>query len=180
MWNGSPAWMHCFQSDSVDPLDGTSHACTFQPTIGGDPNMWGVAWTPAMVNDPTFGCAFDGWHASGDTINIDCVQITITYTPDGTPAVGVCDGIPCDLRLDFSDVIKSLVTKYVAEGEGQGFECVGLKIAPHLMKCSDLDDILVCGSNYTLEEALKASLVHDGCDGWALRVWVLPPDLRLR
>jgi hypothetical protein len=125
-----------------------------------------------MVNDNTFGVTFDGWHEAGDTINIDCVQITITYTTGGTPAEGVCDGIPCGESMSFEDAIKALLTKYSVEG----FDCVGLKLAPALTKCSDLTDLTKCGVQYTLEGALKAALRNDGCTGWVLRVFVLPPD----
>lgn len=176
MYNGTPAPFHCFQADSVNPLDATSHTLTFQPTSSGDPDLWGTTWTAAMVNDPTFGCAFDGWHDESDAINIDCVQITITYTPGGEEPTGICEGIPCDLRLTMDDMIKMLVTKYTGGGEGREFECIGMKMAPALAKCEDLTDISVCGTHYTLEQILRDALVGDGCGGWSLRVWVIPPS----
>jgi hypothetical protein len=124
------------------------------------------------VNDPTFGVTFDGWHVAGDLINIDCVRITITYTSGGTPVESICDGIPCGESMSFEDAIKALLTKYSV----QGFECVGLKLAPALTKCSDLTDLTVCGVKYSLADALKAALRNDGCTGWVLRVFVLPPE----
>jgi hypothetical protein len=175
LYNGTPSPVHCFAYDAVNPLDGTSHVLTFQPIGSGDPDMWGVAWTPAMVNDISFGCAFDGMHETGDTINIDCVRITITYTPNGETPTGICDGIPCDERMELNDAIIALVTKFTMGGE-RPFECFGLKGAPRLMKCTDLTDLSTCGVNYTFEQAIKASLTNDGCGSWAIRVFVLPPN----
>lgn len=172
MWNGTPSLYHCFNSDVVDPLDGSSHTATLQPTTSGDPDLWGVVWTPAMVNDVTFGCAFDMYHSSGDTINIDCVQITITYTPDGEQPSTVCDGVHCDEFMDMNDAIKALAAKYLSEP----LDCTGFKAVGGLKKCTDLTDLTQCAEKYTLEQALKAALTNDGCDGWALRVWVLPPE----
>ena len=175
LWNGTPSPLHCVSSDAVNPLDGSSHVLTFQPTSSGDPDLWGTSWTPAMVNDVTFGCAFDGWHVTGDLINIDCVQITITYTPGGEPPVGICDGVHCDEFMDMNDAIKSIIAKFTLI---PGFDCAGLKTAASLKKCEDLTDLTECGTKYTLEQALKAALTNDGCDGWALRVWLLPPESR--
>jgi hypothetical protein len=172
MWNGTPSPYHCFSVDVVNPLDATSHALTFQPVSSGDPDMWGVAWTPAMVNDISFGCAFDGLHMGGDTIQLDCVQITITYTPGGVQPTSICDGIPCGEQMSMEDAIKSLITKLPELLQVE--ECVGLKIAPALMKCTDLTDLISCGVHYSLEDALKGALRDDGCGGWSLRVWVLP------
>jgi hypothetical protein len=172
LWNGVASPVRCDHFDATNPLDGTSHVLTFIPASS---DLWGQAWTPAMVNDVTFGCAFDGWHSTGDTINIDCVRITITYTPNGEQPTGVCDGIPCDERMDLNDAIIALVTKFTTEGP-RGFECFGLKGAPRLMKCTDLTDLSACGVTYTLEQAIKASLTDDGCGSWAIRVFVLPPN----
>jgi len=175
IWNGTPSPWHCFRSDSVDPLDDTSHTLTFQPISSGDPDLWGVAWTAAMVNDPTFGCAFDGWYQGGDLINIDCVQITITYTPGEVPIPNPCDGIPCGEFMNMDDAIKAIIAKFHF-GEGHPFDCIGLKIAPSLKKCQDLTDLTECAVSYTLEQALLSALMDDGCGGWTLRVWVLPPE----
>jgi hypothetical protein len=174
LYNGVAIPMHCFAADAVNPLDGTSHAVTFVPTIGGDPNLWGQNWTAAMVNDITFGCAFDAMHRTGDLINIDCVQITITYTPGGVIPVSVCDGIPCGEQMSMEDAIKYLITKLPESLAVE--ECVGIKITAALTKCADLTDLINCGVHYSLEDALKAALRNDGCDGWALRVFVLPPE----
>jgi hypothetical protein len=172
MYNGTPSPFHCFSVDAVNPLDATSHVLTFQPTTSGDPDMWGVAWTAAMVNDVTFGVAFDGRHMTGDLINIDCIQVKITYTPGGVIPASVCDGIPCGEQMTMEDAIKSLITKLPELLQVE--ECVGLKIAPALMKCTDLTDLISCGVHYSLEDALKGALRDDGCGGWSLRVWVLP------
>jgi hypothetical protein len=175
MHNGVPTPVHCFQSDAVNPLDATSHTLTFQPISSGDPDLWGLAWSSAIVNDSTFGVAFDGYHNRGDSINIDCVQIKITYTPGGTPVPNTCDGIPCDEFMDLADAIKSIIAKFEI-GEGHPFECIGFKTTPALKKCEDLTDLTECGVKYTFEQALKSALTNDGCGNWALRIWVLPPE----
>ena len=76
-----------------------------------------------------------------------------------------------------SDAIKSIVAKF-SIGGGHPFDCIGLKAAPSLMKCGDLTDLTECAVSYTLEQALLSALVDDGCGGWTLRVWVLPPEGR--
>lgn len=168
LWNGVPTPFHCFATDVVNPLTNVSGTAVLQPITSGDPDMWGVAWTPAMVNDVTFGCAFDGWKVSGDSIDIDCVQITITYTPDGEQPTGVCDGVHCDEFMTADDAIKSIIGKLT-----EPLDCTGLKVVASLKKCSDITDLTECGAKYTLEQALKSALTNDGCDGWGLRVWVL-------
>jgi hypothetical protein len=177
LYNGTPSPLRCIAADAVNPLDGTSHVLTFQPVASGDPDMWGVAWTAAMVNDPTFGVVFDGYHQGGDLINIDCVQITVTYTPGGEPPVGVCNGIPCDEFMTLDDAIKALMAKFTLEGRFD-FNCIGIKLAADLKKCEDLTDLTECAVSYTLEQALKSALVGDDCGGWLLRVWILPPEGR--
>jgi hypothetical protein len=174
MYNSTPSPMTVEAADIVNPLDATSHAATLVPH--GDPNLWGQTWTVAMINDPTFGVAFDGYHNSGDTIQIDCVQIKVTYEAGEEPD-SICDGLGCtDGFMDLPMAIKSIIGK-LPEGV-EAIECTGLKTHGHLAKCTDLTDLTACGTRYTLEQALKSALVNDGCDGWALRIWVLPRDGR--
>ncbi len=53
--------------------------------------LWGTTWTPAEVNDTSFGVSIraKGYVFSGSTASIDHVRITITYSTAPTPAVGL-------------------------------------------------------------------------------------------
>jgi hypothetical protein len=57
-------------------------------TVGGPANLWGRSWTPAEINDSTFGVMFSSgsfWFSG--TTSVDHVEITVHYetgTPPGT------------------------------------------------------------------------------------------------
>lgn len=79
-------------------------------------------------------------------------------------AVGDCIEYPCGVKLDFDHLLVSLfgVTDY---------GCVGLKVFMYVVTCDDLEDASICGSAMTLEEIIRASIVEDGCGGYALKVF---------
>lgn len=52
-------------------------------TFGGPADLWGLAWTPADINAAGFGVQFTIFDMTGAGPGgfVDCVQITVTFTP---------------------------------------------------------------------------------------------------
>jgi len=55
-------------------------------TYGGAANLWGTTWTAADINAANFGVVLSGTSNSGSTrqVDVDYMQITVTYTLSGT------------------------------------------------------------------------------------------------
>lgn len=55
-------------------------------SYGSSSDLWGQAWAPADINDPDFGVALAADHNSSitRTANVDYMQITVTYTVNGS------------------------------------------------------------------------------------------------
>ncbi len=51
---------------------------------GSTNELWGTTWTPAEINDPDFGAAFAVWSPEALTGYVDYMQISVTYTFNGT------------------------------------------------------------------------------------------------
>jgi hypothetical protein len=58
-------------------------------TYGGSSDLWGTTWTPAQINDSTFGVTLDVSNSSSSarTAYVDYVQITVSYTRPTTTTV---------------------------------------------------------------------------------------------
>jgi hypothetical protein len=54
-------------------------------TVGSPVDLWGVAWTPALINSPTFGVriAIDNQNANASGF-VGCASLQVYFTP---PAV---------------------------------------------------------------------------------------------
>jgi hypothetical protein len=51
-------------------------------SVGGAADLWGVAWTPALINAVDFGCQIAIDNTSGSVGGfIGCFTITVTFTP---------------------------------------------------------------------------------------------------
>jgi hypothetical protein len=58
-------------------------------TVGGAADLWGLAWTPADINDVGFGCQIAVENtAGGVSALIGCFSITVTFTPLAASAGG--------------------------------------------------------------------------------------------
>lgn len=62
----------------------TNQLVTYDGDFGLDP-LWSETWTPAEINDPSFGFGLVVWKAGGlisgtDFADVDRIQMTITYT----------------------------------------------------------------------------------------------------
>lgn len=64
-------------------------------SYGGVHDTWGTTWTPAAINDDTFGvliAAQNADHASAHAARIDTVTLTVTYSePPPLPTIGAYD-----------------------------------------------------------------------------------------
>lgn len=81
-----------------------------------------------------------------------------------------CNAINCDVgTLDIESVLLSLFAK-----DANG--CIGLKLGwIQGSDCSNLESLAECTAPLTVEQALKMSIVSDGCDGWALGMYFVYP-----
>jgi len=176
---GVPVFMHAYGSQTADvapdpPLTTSDVVYTFNPVSSGDGDLWGQAWTPTLINAANFGCAFDCFIEDiFDTVAADHVRISVDYTEEPAPGP-VCDNRPCGKGYESMEMaIKAMIGKLnVPRHPYDG--CVGLKLALELKDCATLTELKDCGTNYTLEQAFKAALRNDGCDGATLRVFIVP------
>lgn len=176
MLSGSPTLMHANGWTAADtdpdfPMGATDVVYTMQPAA--DP-LWGRTWTPADINDATFGCAFDCYIESLATISVDHVQITIDYTEDNAPE-NVCYSLPCDVQVNFEQAI----LRSISQATGGFWEgCTGLRVFPVNKICDDLTELKECGETFTLEQAFKRALILDECGNYALRIFTIPRNER--
>jgi hypothetical protein len=56
---------------------------------GGDGDLWGAAWTPAIINDDLFGAGLVCRNSGADiqTANVDYISITVYYTTEVAPVM---------------------------------------------------------------------------------------------
>lgn len=75
---------------STNKSTGAAYSTTLTyMTYGGDGDLWGLAWTPSMVNDVNFGMQFAGTR-SGNAVTgfVRRLRITVYYTEsDTTPPI---------------------------------------------------------------------------------------------
>ncbi|MFH2133595.1 MAG: LamG domain-containing protein [Pseudomonadota bacterium] len=118
--------------------NGSLLASPTQLTFGDATNLWGNTWTPADINDVTFGAAFAaqrGPYNSNQTVAVDAMPITVSYTLPQTPIA--------EYRMDESswngtsgEVVDTIagnngtgmgaVTTAASAGTGQGICNVGV------------------------------------------------------
>lgn len=57
-------------------------------SYGGPSDLWGLAFTPADINNATFGAVYQalGTGGLGVTVSVDAIRITVYYTPVDTPS----------------------------------------------------------------------------------------------
>jgi len=155
------------------PLTESDVVYQVAPYYNGSPNLWGMNWTPDMINDEDFGVGFDCYLVEDGTVSVDHVYITVTYE-EGEADGGVCDHLPCGKGFEsMADAIKSALAKYV------NTNCGGLKITGNVVNCEDLTPLVGCGEKYTLEQAFKAALKDDGCGDAMLNVFIVPKSSEL-
>ncbi len=161
-------------SDPVQPLTGSDVQYSLNPVYAGEPNLWGTPWDAAAINDATFGCVFDCYMGPDEVVSVDHVSITVDY--EEGDAGGVCDDRGCNVGFENLDAaIKAAIGKGNVPFFG---DCTGFKLAPEIKHCEDLTDLKDCGENYTLDQAFKAALKNDGCDGASLRLFVIFQERR--
>lgn len=91
---------HSVKIVQTGTVSGTEHAAGgFWPTVdtivtyGGSSDLWGLAWTPADINDSGFGVAISA-DDNVDTAAIDHITITVTYSLCGDNIIGLSE--QCD------------------------------------------------------------------------------------
>ena len=77
--------------DNKAVLTGSYSKSTVNVDYGGGSDLWNTTWTPAEINATNFGISFRCWkYATQDNarwVDIDKIQIRVTYTPDPTAPV---------------------------------------------------------------------------------------------
>ena len=86
-----------------------------------------------------------------------------------------CSEISCN--TGYLDLDQILLKLFAVDEDG----CVGLKLSYRWgLDCEDLTTLAQCGMPLTVEQAIKKSIVDDGCGGWALNVFFTFPELELQ
>lgn len=85
--------------------------------------------------------------------------------------MATCSEINCD--TGFLSLEQVLLRLFAVDENG----CVGIKLGWMWgTDCTDLTSLDSCGQVMTVEQALKQTIISDGCDGWALGFFFTYPD----